>query len=151
FGLKSTPSSQNRSELKARRGTLRLLLAALCLLGTVRSYGVTVTASNLTLTVNGNTAVLRWTGTAGVLYQAEGVNRLGDAWQAIGSPTTGFAATNVLTGPAQFFRVVIYTNTPEYLANAAKSAGDKAPPSVPTGLSGSAASCNQVSLRWSAS
>ena len=140
---------------QASRAIIRgstLLLASLCALSAIPSHAVTV-ASNLklSLSVNGGTAILSWTGTPGVLYQVEGAPTLGADWQAIGSPTTDFAVTNVLIAPAQLYRVGIFTNTTQYVANAVKNAGDKAPPLVPTGLMASAASCSQVNLSWNAS
>src|ERR1051326_7700044 len=88
---------------RSRRYSSTLLLTLLCALCADPAHAVTDLASNLRLTVNGGTAVLRWTGTAGILYQAEGTVSLGGTWQAIGSPTTDFAVTNVLTAPMQMY------------------------------------------------
>src|SRR5438445_9212704 len=130
---------------------LLLVLAALFVLGTLPARAVTAVASNLRVSVSGGTAILRWSGDQGVLYQAEGATTPGGAWQAIGAPTSSFAVTNVLTGPAQFYRVGIYTNTTIYTANAARNTGDKAAPTVPSGVTGRTPNCSQVNLSWNAS
>src|SRR5258706_6837068 len=100
------------------------------------TQGASSPASNLKLSVSGNTAVLRWTGTPGVLYQAEGRTSLGASWQGVGLPTTHFAVTNILNFPMMFYRVGIFTNTTTYTANTARKAGDTNTPTVPTWLAG---------------
>jgi hypothetical protein len=126
------------------RWLLLPLFWALC----SNAYAVSLPASNLRLTLSNGTAVLTWTGSLGVPYQAEGAPSLAGPWQLVGVPTTNFMVSTVVSGPSQLFRVGIFTNTTEYVANASKSAGDKAAPTVPTGLIASAPGCNQVSLYW---
>src|SRR5438552_866032 len=115
FNRKSNGLSEFCRVNRSRRYGSTLLMTLVCALGAFPVHAVTDLASNLRLTVNGGTAVLRWNGTTGVLYQAEGTTGLGSSWQAIGSPTTDFAVTNLVTGPVQMYRVGIYTNTPQYV------------------------------------
>ena len=115
------------------------------------SHAVSLPASNLKVTVKADTVVLTWNGTAGVLYQAESAANTSGPWQSAGEPTTAFSVTNVSSGPLQFYRVGIFTNTVEFVAAAAKTTGDKAPSTVPTLSSPTAPACNQVVLSWSAS
>jgi hypothetical protein len=108
-------------------------------------------AYNLKLTAAGPNAVLTWNGTIGVLYQVESAPGLQGPWQAVGVPTTDSAFTNIMTDSIQFFRVGIFTNTSDYTANVARYKGDKAAPTVPTGLTATATGCNQVYLSWNPS
>src|SRR5437660_3634041 len=102
---RSTIDNQTCRVNGVRRAGSKLLLTVLCALGAFQVRAVTDLASNLSLSIKGGTAVLRWSGTPGILYQAEGTTSLGSSWQAIGSPTTDFAVTNLLTSPVQMYRV----------------------------------------------
>src|SRR5207249_3443577 len=65
---------------------------------------------------NGRVKV-QWGGTNNVLYQVECAASLSGPWQYVEAPTTAFAISNVLSGPAAFYRVSNYTNTTTYQAN----------------------------------
>jgi hypothetical protein len=43
----------------------------------------------------------------------------------VGVPTTNFTVSTLVSEPSQLFRVGIFTNTTEFVANASKNAGDK--------------------------
>ncbi len=142
--------SHRQSLFSLKSSWTKLLLPAFCIC-CVNGHAISLPASNLKLRVEGGTVVLTWTGSAGVLYQPEGAPGPTGPWQAIGSPTTSFAATNVFAGSSQVFRVGIFTNTVEYVANGVRNTGDKDAPSVPSGLTAYAASCSQLNLSWNAS
>src|SRR4029078_13136353 len=78
----------------------------------------TMQASNLKLSVSGGTVVLQWNGTSGVLYQAESAPAVIGPCHAGGEPTTDSAVTNVIAAPSQMYRVAVFTNTTQYVANA---------------------------------
>jgi len=132
-----------------------LLLASLCGLVAIPASAVSV-ASNLKVSVNGNQVVLSWTGTPGVLYQAQGATSLGGitAWQNIDAPTTSSSVSTIMTSPAGFYRVGVFTNMDPYSTYARTSgslAPDTAAPTVPTGLTASAPTSGQVNLSWNGS
>src|SRR5437762_1519036 len=56
-------------------------------------------------------AVVRWSGPTNLLYQIQHRTNLTAAWQNLGATTDGFAATNSLSGPCGFFRVMALTNS----------------------------------------
>jgi hypothetical protein len=153
--LPSRIRSQTRNVLKKAfsiapefKQTGLLLALGLCY---ASSHAVSLPASNLKVTVKAGTVVLTWSGTPDVLYQAESAANAAGPWQAVGEPTAAFSVTNIPGGPIAFFRVGIFTNTVQYLAAAPRSTGDKAAPTVPTGLTATASACNQVVLSWTAS
>src|SRR5436190_17902104 len=145
--LSNTPFLKKRWSLTKRCLNLLVPLLSVC----YSSSAVSLPASNLRLVLNGGTVMLTWTGSSGVVYQVEGASSPAGPWLSIGAPTTNFTVTTVISAPSQVFRVGIFTNTTEYVANAARSAGDKAAPTIPGGLVVSAPACNQVTLSWAAS
>jgi chitodextrinase len=106
-------------------------------------------ASNLRLTRSGEIAMLQWSGTTGCLYQAECSTALPAAWVIVDAPTTNFGVTSVAPAlPAAIYRVALFTNTPNYLANVVVNQNDKDPPTTPTGLQAASNFLSQVALSW---
>src|SRR5437867_738689 len=131
-----------------------LALGSLCLLVAISAPAVNP-ASKVKISVNAGKVVLTWTGDPGVLYQAQGATSLsGQDWQFIDAPTTSSSVTSLVTAPTRFYRVGIFTNMDPfttYAKTTSTSGTDKAAPTVPTSLTGSAPTSGQVNLSWNAS
>ena len=87
--------------------------------------------------------IVTWTGGTAP-FQVQTCSRLGDAWQDVAGITSAFSQTNITTASAGFYRVVSVAGTFSKRA-------DTTPPSVPTGLTATAPSWNQINLSWNAS
>ncbi len=108
-------------------------------------------ASNVRLTLSGTTAGLQWSGTPGVLYQAQCATDLLGPWVPVDAPTTTFAVRSLAFQPSAIYRVALFTNTTAYLANAPINLKDINAPSAPSGVSAAAPTCSQVNLSWAGS
>src|SRR6266540_3645494 len=86
--------------------------------------------------------IVSWSGEAGP-FQVQCRAGLAGEWQDVDGITYEFSQTNILTGPAAFYRVVSVAGT--------TASADRTAPSSPTGLTATAMSFREVNLSWSAS
>jgi hypothetical protein len=126
----------------SRTGTIaRLLIASLATIFTGTSLLASV-PSITNLQIQNGTVVVSWQG-GGTTNQVQSATSPSGPWQDVDLPTTASAVTNILTAPSAFYRVV------NLGANAA-AANDRVAPAAPTGFSGAAGGCDQISLSWNA-
>ncbi len=93
--------------------------------------------SNLGMSISGDTAVLHWPGTPGTFYQARCASGFSGPCVAVDAPTTNLTVTSVATKPPASYRVGLFTNSSTYPANSNVNRKDKAPPTVPSGVTAS--------------
>jgi len=105
---------------------------------------------NFTISFADNKAVLRWSGTTGVLYQVESAHDPMGPWLPTDAPTAAFTTTNHALLPVSVFRVALFTNTPAYLANYPVNSRDGASPNGPATLTTAPGTGVEVELFWDA-